>query len=152
MGNSLGVKLEGMRAVVKAEFLAAEYADEASRTVDAQGGFGCSPDSMGNAVFARFPDGIVRRIEGYMFERLVGPTPEDEKEIAYDVTLLDSSGGIARGVGRVRAATDSEAARKALESAGLREPGDGIGFDVFTGTMIFKDKTGRYTVRAVRAS
>lgn len=151
MGNSLGTDLKGMRAVVDARYLAEEYGEEATRTVDCLAGFGCSPSTGGNAVLARFPDGVVRRVEGFMFERLVGPTPEGEREMEYAVTLIDADGSVARDLGRVWAETDTEAARKAMEAAGITEPGGEMAFDIFTGAAVAREGDERYAVRAVRA-
>lgn len=71
MANSLGIDLEGKTLVLKASYLKPEYREIGHRLFLARGGFGCSPDTIGNAVFGTsLCDGEEWRAEGFMFERV----------------------------------------------------------------------------------
>jgi hypothetical protein len=74
--NITELNLEGKYVVLKEESMSAEYRDITWRVVQAQGGFGCSPDARGRAVFVEFiRDGEKTRRERFEVERLA--TPEE---------------------------------------------------------------------------
>jgi hypothetical protein len=80
MGNSLGIDLAGKTLVIKAIYLKPEYRDLPHRLFKARGGFGCSPDTMGNAVIGTFLyDNSDDRMEGFMVERVA--TDDDLKAL-----------------------------------------------------------------------
>lgn len=70
MGNALNEDITGRHVVLREDSLKSEYADITWRVFHAQGGFGCSPDTAGNAMFGTFVrDGEEVRMQGYHVER-----------------------------------------------------------------------------------
>lgn len=71
MGNNVSENIEGRYVLLqprwfKASLIAHVNAHPEERVFKAVGGFGCSPDTMGNAVFGEFVvDGEKCRVEGY---------------------------------------------------------------------------------------
>lgn len=71
MANSLDAELAGKVLVLDPGYLSAEYKENPKwRLFRAEGGFGCSPTTIGKAVFGTFmADGEQTRMEGFMFSR-----------------------------------------------------------------------------------
>lgn len=66
--NSLGINLEGKIVIVKSKYC---KGSEKERRFKCLGGFGCSPNTAGTAVFGRFLiDGEECRIEGNQIDKL----------------------------------------------------------------------------------
>jgi len=94
MANSLNRNLTDCLVVLGREHYPSDpkWDGEASRTVFVTGGFGANTDTSGNALFVRDRDGKSWRAEGYMVERFVREVPEDERKIAYIVTVMSEQG------------------------------------------------------------
>jgi hypothetical protein len=70
MGNALKEDITGRYVVIKEEALQASYRDIKYRVFKAEGGFGCSPFTAGQAVLGYTPfDREKFRIEGHDIER-----------------------------------------------------------------------------------
>jgi hypothetical protein len=66
-----GIDIEGKHVVLRESAMAEDWRDITWRTVLASGGFGCSPDTIGSAVFAEHVrDGEQARWERGQIERL----------------------------------------------------------------------------------
>ena len=73
MGNALNEDIEGRFVLIRKDWFKASLQDMAEdvreRVFLAQGGFGCKPYTMGNAVMGEFVvDGEETRVEGYNLE------------------------------------------------------------------------------------
>lgn len=72
MGNNLNENIEGRYVVLLPSYFKSRTLAEdiRERVFLAEGGFGCTSNSMGNAVFGQFAvDGEETRVEGYELER-----------------------------------------------------------------------------------
>ena len=79
MGNNLKIELEGKYILVSKKILKPEYHDNEKRVFFCEDGFGCSPNTVGNAIFGYYVfDNEKCRIEGYQVERLA--TEEEIKK------------------------------------------------------------------------
>ena len=82
MGNNLDIDLEGKYVILYKK----DFPRAGERPIDrmflCSGGFGCSPDTSGRAIFGHFTvDGEDVRVEGYQVERLA--TPEEIAQAKY---------------------------------------------------------------------
>ena len=95
MANSLDKDLNNCLVILGRKYYPEgepQWDDEENRTVFVTGGFGANPKTNGNALFVRGNDGKSFRAEGYMVEKFVREVPEDEREIAYIVTVMSVNG------------------------------------------------------------
>lgn len=84
MANNLNQELKGKHVVLMDKYFN-EHREVEKRVVLCTGGFGCSPQTMGNAVYVTFLcDGEKTRAEGYMVKRFA-----TEKEVAAAQKLGD---------------------------------------------------------------
>jgi len=78
-----GIDLEGQHVVLREDAMAADYRDMSWRVVLATGGFGCSPNAIGRAVFVEHVrDGEKARWNRDQVERLATQDDIDEAEMA----------------------------------------------------------------------
>lgn len=83
MGNNLNAPLEGRFVLLREDWFKDQVmaADGRERVFLASGGFGCSPHTMGNAVYGEFVvDGEECRVEGYNLDERFAT--EDEVQAA----------------------------------------------------------------------
>lgn len=70
MANRLNADLTGKVVVLDPKYLSSQYQALKWRLFRAEGGFGCSPETEGKAVFGTFlADGEEARMEGFMIQR-----------------------------------------------------------------------------------
>lgn len=80
MANRLDTDLTDKVVVIDKRYLKAEFHSVKARLFQARGGFGCQPETIGNAVIGTFlSDGEEARIEGFMVERFA--TPEEVESL-----------------------------------------------------------------------
>lgn len=78
MANSLNIDITDKVVVIAEQHMAEGYENLANRLFKAEGGFGCDPQTMGNAVVGTYlVDGEKARREGWQIERLA-----DEEDLA----------------------------------------------------------------------
>jgi hypothetical protein len=86
MGNKLDIELEGKYVILDKKYFKGET--DVKRMFFCSGGFGCSLDAMGSAVFGHFTiDGEECRINRRYIKRLA--TPEEIAQAKYPTPLTE---------------------------------------------------------------
>lgn len=86
--NNVGIDITGKFVLVRPGWFRDET-DVAERVVFATGGFGCSPDANGRAVFVEFVgDGERCRVEGYDLEDRLATVEEVTAALAFRRTPI----------------------------------------------------------------
>lgn len=86
--NNLGIDITNKFVLVRPDWFR-DKTDVAERVVRATGGFGCSPDANGRAVFVEFvTDGVKCRVEGYDLEERLATAEEVAAALAFRRTPI----------------------------------------------------------------